>query len=151
MVHGSVETLSPSVSEPLPAVAVAASCPIKIVAVAATVAYCALPAPLTATDARAGGVAKGAAVVVSCVLQTSTGALAPGANGDLLVEDLGGGPGVRPPPVVVLTVPGAFAPAGAAYAYTLDTSLAAFQSGRLYRITATWLDGSRSVAFLWVQ
>ena len=109
-------------------------------------------APVTFNETSQVGVAAGTVVTVSCALQTSSGGAVAGANGDISIED--SRPSVPSSgSVVVVSAPNAFTPAGGGvYTYAMNTGVAPYMAGHLYRITAHWNDGSTvTVGWIYVQ
>lgn len=109
-------------------------------------------APVTFNETRQVGVAAGTVVTVSCALQTSTGGAVAGANGNITVEDWRP-TGPSSGSVVVVSTPNAFVPAGGGvYTYAMNTGVAPYVAGHLYRITARWNDGTTvTVGWIFVQ
>ena len=93
---------------------------------------------------------KGSNLPVKCTLLDAQGSGVIGAQGSLLVEDLGTN-GLATPSTVV-SIPNAFSSSASGnYSYGLDTSPAGFVSSHFYRVSATWTDGSATIGFFFIK
>jgi hypothetical protein len=107
-------------------------------------------APVTSNETRTVGVAKGTVVSVTCTLNTATGGAVAGGAASIQIEDYRPA-GPTSSPVTVFSASNAFAPlGGGVYGYSMDTNQSIYLSTRLYRITATWNDGS-TVTVGWIH
>lgn len=110
-------------------------------------------APISKTMPLPGaGLSKGANISVNCQMRKADHSGAPGASGDLLVQDKGLN-GLAAP-VTVLSVPNAFTPGVTVnylYSYILNPLAAGLVSGHYYLVTASWNDGSTSVGWFSIR